>query len=95
MPRIFLAAAPYATCNCITLQSRPEVVEAYARFPVSAEIQPRIPPELERLQEMANDLMYSWDRSIRSLFHCPDRAVWESCDHNPKAFFAGGCRNTG
>ncbi|MCB1695388.1 MAG: alpha-glucan family phosphorylase [Pseudomonadales bacterium] len=55
-----------------------------SQFPL--EIQPRIPPELERLQEMANDLMYSWDRSIRSLFHRLDRAVWESCDHNPKAF---------
>ncbi len=55
-----------------------------SQFPL--EIQPRIPPELERLQEMANDLMYSWDRSIRSLFHRLDRGVWESCAHNPKAF---------
>ena len=35
---------------------------------------------------MANDLMYSWDRSIRSLFHRLDRELWESCGHNPKAF---------
>jgi starch phosphorylase len=55
-----------------------------SQFPL--EIQPRVPPELERLKEMANDLMYSWDRSIRSLFHRLDRGVWESCDHNPKAF---------
>jgi starch phosphorylase len=55
-----------------------------SQFPL--EIQPRIPPELERLKEMANDLMYSWDRSIRSLFHRLDRGVWESCGHNPKAF---------
>tara|TARA_R110001592_G_scaffold148073_3_gene372730 strand:+ start:23297 stop:25843 length:2547 start_codon:yes stop_codon:yes gene_type:complete len=53
-------------------------------FPL--EVQPRIPAELERLQEMANDLMYSWDRSIRSLFHRLDRELWESCGHNPKAF---------
>ena len=53
-------------------------------FPL--EVQPRIPPELGRLQEMANDLMYSWDRSIRSLFHRLDRGLWEECGHNPKAF---------
>ena len=55
-----------------------------SQFPL--EIQPRIPPELERLTEMANDLMYSWDRSIRSLFHRLDRSAWEDCGHNPKAF---------
>ena len=55
-----------------------------SQFPL--EIQPRIPPELERLTEMANDLMYSWDRSIRSLFHRLDRSAWEGCGHNPKAF---------
>ena len=53
-------------------------------FPL--EIQPRIPAELARLQEMASDLMYSWDRTIRSLFHRLDRDLWESCGHNPKAF---------
>jgi glycogen phosphorylase len=55
-----------------------------SQFPL--EIQPRIPPELARLQDMANDLMYSWDRTIRSLFHRLDRRVWDGCDHNPKAF---------
>ena len=53
-------------------------------FPL--EIQPRIPEELGRLQEMANDLMYSWDRSIRSLFHRLDKDLWHACGHNPRAF---------
>ena len=53
-------------------------------FPL--EVQPRLPAELARLQEMANDLMYSWDRSIRALFHRLDRELWEACGHNPKAF---------
>ncbi|MDH3994797.1 MAG: DUF3417 domain-containing protein, partial [Gammaproteobacteria bacterium] len=57
---------------------------AGSTFPL--EIQPRIPAELARLQEMANDLVYSWDRSIRSLFHRLDRDLWEACGHNPKAF---------
>ena len=53
-------------------------------FPL--EVQPRIPVELVRLQEMANDLMYSWDRSIRSLYYRLDRELWSDCGHNPKAF---------
>jgi len=53
-------------------------------FPL--EVQPRLPEELARLQEMANDLMYSWDRSIRSLFHRLDRDLWMACGHNPKSF---------
>lgn len=57
---------------------------AGSQFPL--EVQPRLPADLSRLQEMANDLMYSWDRSIRSLFHRLDKHVWEACGHNPKAF---------
>jgi starch phosphorylase len=53
-------------------------------FPL--EVQPRIPEELLRLKEMADDLMYSWDRSIRSLFYRLDRELWDACGHNPKAF---------
>jgi starch phosphorylase len=53
-------------------------------FPL--EVQPRIPPQLSRLPELANDLVYSWERTIRSLFHRLDRDLWEACGHNPKAF---------
>ncbi|PLW68538.1 alpha-glucan family phosphorylase [Pseudohalioglobus lutimaris] len=54
------------------------------RFPL--EVQPRIPAELNRLSEVANDLVYSWDRSIRSLYHRLDRELWDGCGHNPKVF---------
>jgi len=50
------------------------------------EVQPRIPEELARLEELANDLLYSWDRSVRSLFFRLDPPLWESCGHNPKLF---------
>ena len=53
-------------------------------FPL--EVKPRIPAELSRLTEMANDLIYTWDRSIRSLFHRLDRDLWDHCEHNPKTF---------
>jgi starch phosphorylase len=50
------------------------------------ELQPKIPENLSRLEELANDLLYSWDMSVRSLFFRLDHALWESCGHNPKVF---------
>ncbi|HHJ14731.1 MAG TPA: glycosyltransferase family 1 protein [Gammaproteobacteria bacterium] len=52
----------------------------------SLEVQPEIPEKLARLSELANDLLYSWDRSVRSLFFRLDPALWDSCGHNPKLF---------
>jgi starch phosphorylase len=50
------------------------------------EIQPRIPPALERLTELAQDLYFSWDRQSRDLFYYLDGELWEECRHNPKVF---------
>jgi len=50
------------------------------------EVKPRIPEPLKRLEELANDLFYSWDRQVRRLFTRLDRDVWGSCSHNPKTF---------
>ena len=50
------------------------------------EVQPHIPEPLQRLQELASDLLYSWDRNVRRLFSRLDRQLWESCGHNPKVF---------
>ena len=50
------------------------------------EVQPHIPPRLERLEELANDLLYSWDRQVRRLFTRLDQDLWGSCGHNPKTF---------
>jgi starch phosphorylase len=50
------------------------------------ELQPVIPARLARLSELANDLQYSWDRQVRGLFFRLDRALWESCGHNPRVF---------
>lgn len=49
-------------------------------------VNPKIPPRLARLEDLANDLWYSWDRSTRSLFSRLDPGLWESVGHNPKAF---------
>jgi starch phosphorylase len=50
------------------------------------EVQPVLPARLKRLDELANDLLYSWDRQVRGLFYRLDPALWERCGHNPKVF---------
>ena len=52
----------------------------------SLEVQPRIPPELSRLEELANDLLYSWDRNTRALFYRLDPDLWMPSGHSPKVF---------
>lgn len=50
------------------------------------EVQPRIPASLSRLDELANDLLYTWDRNVRSLFYRMDTDLWEAVGHSPKLF---------
>ena len=52
----------------------------------SLEVQPSIPQRLARLEELANDLLYSWDRQVRGLFFRLDRELWDATGHNPKVF---------
>ena len=48
------------------------------------ELRPQIPPALHRLEELANNLAYAWDRDIRRVFWRLDRQLWVGCDNNPK-----------
>ncbi len=50
------------------------------------EVQPHLPARLNGLTELANDLLYSWDRQVRSLFAHLDYDLWESSGHSPKVF---------
>lgn len=50
------------------------------------EARPNIPEQLQRLETLATDLYYSWDRRVRGLFFRLDRELWEECGHNPKVF---------
>ena len=52
-------------------------------FPL--EVTPRLPQELARLEELANNLWFSWDRNTRSLFARLDPVLWDAVGHNPKA----------
>jgi starch phosphorylase len=50
------------------------------------EVQPQLPESLARLEELANDLYYSWDPSVRSLYARLDPALWEATGHTPRVF---------
>jgi starch phosphorylase len=49
------------------------------------EVNPRIPERLARLEELANNLWYSWDRPTRELFSRLHPQLWDSVGHSPKA----------
>jgi len=50
------------------------------------EVNPEIPARLVRLEELANNLWYSWDRPTRSLFARLSAGLWRAVNHSPKAF---------
>ena len=49
------------------------------------EVNPRIPRRLARLEELANNLWYSWDRPTRELFARLHPPLWDAVAHSPKA----------
>jgi len=53
--------------------------------PFTLEVNPNIPRRLVRLEELANDLWYSWDRPTRELFARLHPALWDAVSHSPKA----------
>ncbi len=58
----------------------------FSRTAFTITVNPKIPPRLKRLEELANNLWYSWDRATRALFSRLDPHLWEAVGHNPKAF---------
>lgn len=50
------------------------------------EVRPKIPSQLGRLSELANDLYYSWSTQVRALFYYLHPDLWDTCTHNPKLF---------
>jgi starch phosphorylase len=48
------------------------------------EISPVIPPELNRLPELAGNLSYSWHRPTRALFEDLDHTLWRQTGANPR-----------
>lgn len=52
----------------------------------SLEVRPVIPEALKRLRDLAGNLLYSWDRTVRGLFHQIDPTLWDACKHDPEVF---------
>ncbi len=50
------------------------------------EVLPHLPAKLARLEELANNLWYSWDRPTRTLFARLHPSLWNAVGHSPKAF---------
>ncbi len=50
------------------------------------ETSPRIPSKLSRLEELANNLWYSWDRPTRTLFARLHPQLWDLVGSNPIKF---------
>jgi starch phosphorylase len=46
-------------------------------------VKPSVPPELDRLPELALNLMWSWRHYLRAVFRRLDPAAWKACNHNP------------
>src|SRR5438874_7153638 len=49
------------------------------------EVNPRIPRRLARLEALAGNLWYSWDRPTRALFAKLNPPLWDAVAHSPKA----------
>jgi glycogen phosphorylase len=46
-------------------------------------VRPALPPALSRMSELAYNLLWSWDHTVRSLFRRLDPALWKNCGYNP------------
>ncbi|MGA8025616.1 MAG: alpha-glucan family phosphorylase [Bryobacteraceae bacterium] len=46
-------------------------------------VRPALPTALNRLAELAYNLVWSWDHTIRSLFRRLDPTLWKESNHNP------------
>jgi starch phosphorylase len=46
-------------------------------------VRPSVPRELERLPELALNLVWSWQHSVRAAFRRLDPVAWKTSNHNP------------
>src|SRR5271155_495306 len=46
-------------------------------------VRPALPAAIGRMSDLAYNVLWSWDHTVRSLFRRLDSAMWRSCGHNP------------
>lgn len=49
-------------------------------------VNPQLPKRINRLEEIANNLWWSWNTDFLKLFKEIDVDLWENCDRNPVKF---------
>lgn len=48
-------------------------------------VRPALPPALARMSQLAYNVFWAWEPTIRALFRRLDPALWTACGHNPVA----------
>jgi len=46
-------------------------------------VRPALPPSISKMSDLAYNLLWSWDHTIRSLFRRLDPVLWKNSGHNP------------
>jgi starch phosphorylase len=46
-------------------------------------VRPALPPALARMSELAYNVLWGWEPTIRNLFRRMDPVLWKACGHNP------------
>ena len=46
-------------------------------------VRPALPPQLSRMSELAYNILWAWEPSIRTLFRRLDPALWKESGYNP------------
>lgn len=46
-------------------------------------VRPALPPQLSRMQELANNILWAWEPPIRALFRRLDPVLWKESGYNP------------
>ena len=49
-------------------------------------VNPQLPKRIDKLQEVANNLWWSWNTEFLRLFQKIDKDLWETCEKNPIKF---------
>src|SRR5580692_1951716 len=46
-------------------------------------VRPALPPAIARMSDLAYNVLWTWDHTVRSLFRRLDAVLWKQCGHNP------------
>src|SRR3954452_23559077 len=57
-------------------------------------VRPALPPQLSRMSELAYNILWGWEPSIRTLFRRLDPALWKESGYNPVVMLGRVSQNT-